>query len=248
MSRAVTVAVLTFVAFTACGLFTPFALTMWGKSDRVVCQNNLRHVAGLSLAVEPATIPAGTVVAPGLTPEKRLSWYVSLLGALGRKDVFDKLDRAGGWASAANADARTVTFDKFHCPVAARDRPLSPGLTSYVGCGGVGPDAPGMPVDRPGAGAFRYDEETPLAAIKDGTSNTLFLLETSDNPGPWLAGGPPTLRPLDPAKRPYLGPGRPFGGLHPNGCTVVFADGSFRFLADSASPDVLELLAGIADQ
>jgi prepilin-type processing-associated H-X9-DG protein len=246
MAKPVTAAVVALLALVSCGLFVPAALRLWVRSDRVVCQNNLRHVAGLLLLVERQSIPAGTVVAPNLPAEKRVSWYATLLPALGKPQLAP--DRAGGWEAERNADARAATLAAFLCPVAASARTSSAGLTDYVGCGGVGPDAPRLPADRPGAGAFRYDEPTPLAAIKDGTSNTLLLLETSDHPGLWLAGGPPTLRPLDPVGRPYLGAGRPFGGLHPGGCTVAFADGSFRFLADSASPDVLELLAGIADR
>ena len=68
---------------------------------------------------------------------------------------------------------------------------------------------------------FRYDEPTILTDVKDGLSNTLMLLETADQPGPWIAGGPPTVRPLDPANRPYLGIGRPFGGCHLGGANAV---------------------------
>src|SRR5687767_7571002 len=103
MAKPVTVAILALVALLSCGLFIPFVVRLWVGSDRAVCQNNLRHTAGLLLVVEPKTIPAGTFVAPNLPPEKRVSWYATLLPALGKPQLAP--DRAGGWEAAGNADA-----------------------------------------------------------------------------------------------------------------------------------------------
>jgi prepilin-type processing-associated H-X9-DG protein len=94
---------------------------------------------------------------------------------------------------------------------------------------------------------FRYDAPTPVEALTDGVANCLVFLETAAEVGPWIAGGPTSVRPVDPATAPYVGPGRPFGGCHFGGANAAFADGSVRFLAERISPDVLELLAAIAD-
>ncbi len=46
---------------------------------------------------------------------------------------------------------------------------------------------------------------------------------------------------------PYIGMGRPFGGLDsPLGADVVFADGSDRFLLETIHPRVFEVLSTIA--
>ena len=87
----------------------------------------------------------------------------------------------------------------------------------------------------------------------DGTSNTLLLIETANEPGHWAFGGPATIRGVEPGESPYIGPGRPFGGFHSerqglfgklwNGCNVAMADGSCRSFSDTTSPEVLEALA-----
>jgi prepilin-type processing-associated H-X9-DG protein len=134
------------------------------------------------------------------------------------------------------------------CPAAVATKPAQgDGLLYYPGMAGVGPNAATKAFDEPGAGLFRYDAPTRVADVKKGLANTLVLLETADRPGPWIAGGPTSVRPLDPAREPYLGPGRPFGGTHFGGANAAFADGSGRFLSNSISPDVLERLACIAE-
>jgi prepilin-type processing-associated H-X9-DG protein len=78
-------------------------------------------------------------------------------------------------------------------------------------------------------------------------SNVLLALETADRVGPWIAGGLASVRAIDPATRPYVGSGRPFGGAHLGGANAAFADGSCRFLAGAIAPGVLEMLAAMAD-
>jgi prepilin-type processing-associated H-X9-DG protein len=74
----------------------------------------------------------------------------------------------------------------------------------------------------------------------------MMVAETQDRPGPWTAGGPSTLRAVDPRTRPYLGPGRPFGGLHRKGTMVLMADGSARFVPNATPPPIFEAMATIA--
>jgi hypothetical protein len=44
-----------------------------------------------------------------------------------------------------------------------------------------------------------------------------------------------------------VGPGRPFGGLHP-GAANVWVDGSVRFVTDSIPPERFRLLATLGDR
>jgi hypothetical protein len=104
---------------------------------------------------------------------------------------------------------------------------------------------------------FGYDRRTSLDDVPDGSTFTLLILETSRDNGPWARGGPATVRGLDPADTPYLGPGRPFGGTHfaengvfsrggPIGCNAAMADGSVHFFQQTVAPRVLEALATAA--
>jgi prepilin-type processing-associated H-X9-DG protein len=107
-------------------------------------------------------------------------------------------------------------------------------------------DAPTLSRSSPRAGVFGYDRATRPMDITDGLAMTMMVAETWDACGSWLAGGPATVRGLDSARRPYLGPGRQFGGLHRGGAGVLFADGSVRFVTDSIDPRVFEALSSIA--
>ena len=99
-----------------------------------------------------------------------------------------------------------------------------------------------MPKGHPRAGVFGYDRQTRVPDITDGVSNTLLLAETGLANGPWTAGGPATVRGLDPSRPPYIGRGRQFGGMHKGGVIVALADGSVRHIAFSINPDVFSLL------
>jgi hypothetical protein len=208
--------------------------------------------------------PPGTIANPALPPEKRLSWYVATWGYVGDGQLGLDIDRSKAWDTEGNVEPRIRFHDyegqgqeweeplghfpEWLCPANPNRAPEGrPGLTHYVGVAGVGPDA----ADRPGydtaAGVFGYDRQTRLEDIKDGASSTLLLIETATANGPWTAGGPATVRGLEPGKFPYLGPDGQFRSRHlPRVTHAAFADGSVRPLAESVSPDVLEALATIA--
>jgi hypothetical protein len=104
---------------------------------------------------------------------------------------------------------------------------------------------------------FGFDRATIINNITDGTSNTLFVLDSAHDLGPWARGGPTSVRGLDPAARPYLGAGRPFAGTHYTEGNVfragkavsgaaALADGSVRELRHTVADAVVETLATIA--
>jgi hypothetical protein len=224
---------------------------------RSQCANNLKQIA-LGLHNYQAThrsLPAGTIPNHRLPPEHRLSWGVAVLPFLEEERLYRNFDRKAAWDATANeAPAKTV-LRVFHCPDWGREASPEPAfLTAYLGVAGVGADAPRLPEDHPDAGLFGYDRFTSLDKVKDGTAKTLLILESARDNGPWSRGGPSTVRGLDPAERPYLGTGRPFGGTHfaentvlgrgkSVGCNAAMADGSVRFLADALAPNLLEALA-----
>ena len=200
--------------------------------------------------------PGGTLPNPALPPEERLSWCVTLLPYLEQEDLHKQLDTADGWQAEANRPAVRQAVKTFLCPSNPNHAaPGEPALTHYVGVAGIGRDAAALPAEDPKAGFFGYDRTITTRDVKDGTSNTLMVIETSAENGPWAAGGRATVRGVEPDDRPYVGKGRPFGVVHYTPrflgtaqapANVVFADGSVRCLHQSISAGTLEALATIA--
>jgi len=252
MRRIVTIAVVAVGVVVLAGISVVLVGRSRAAAERARCLDNLRRICKQYLLDEAQTtksFPAGTVVVdPKTPPERRLSWVVPGLTRLGHAELSTSIDVAAPWDDAANRSAAGTCLVHLVCPAVVPAVPADGRAPLYYpGIAGVGADAATTPSDRPGAGLFRYDTPTTVAEVKDGQSYTLMLIESGNQPGPWIAGGPTSVRPLVPAKRPYLGPGRPFGGCHFGGANVAFADGSGRFLADAISPTVLERLATIAD-
>jgi hypothetical protein len=94
-------------------------------------------------------------------------------------------------------------------------------------------------------GIWGYDRQIAEDEMEDGASATILLFETNRHNGPWIAGGPPTVRGLDRAAIPYFGVGGQFGGIHTT-CPVVMADGSVRQLNNETDIDVFSAMTTIA--
>jgi prepilin-type processing-associated H-X9-DG protein len=90
-----------------------------------------------------------------------------------------------------------------------------------------------------------HERLTSMATIKDGSSNTIALMETRSGLGPWARGGTSNVRGFDPGDLPWYGEDRPFGG-HANGINVAMADGSVRFIRSSVDPQKLAAAITIA--
>ena len=234
-----------------------FAQRTSEAAHQETCRRNLGQIViGLvEYSAQFGSFPAGTVVNDRLPPERRLSWLVVVWTFIEQWTWL--LNQAEPWDAAINLPTRghgvgekpqaSGRLALLTCPAASgsADEHM-PGWTWYIGVAGVGRDAPTLHDGHPRAGVFGYDRRTRLADIKDGASNTSLLVETNLSNGPWTAGGPATLRGLDPSRRPYIGQGREFGGLHRGGVNVAFADGSVRFLRESIDPKAFEALSTVA--
>ena len=262
----------------AVGLLVEWIVRHRMNQDRVYCTDNLRQLAqftdqrakpdGVKPSMETMAIPAGTVLNPALPPDQRLSWVVELLPTFDQRrqetsTLLVQFDRQQAWDGPANAKPSRTILPTLNCYGNTVRAPNGePAFTQYVGSGGVGENAPnavgvpfpfapggGGPVVYPlGSGCFHYNSPTPFLAIADGLSETILFAEISTNVGPWIRGGPSTIRTLDPRPEALapLGVGGQFGGNHANGANFGFADYSVRFLTDRIEPNVLRRLFTIA--
>jgi prepilin-type processing-associated H-X9-DG protein len=233
-------------------------------SQQAECANHLREIGmGINRYAEAhhGELPPGTVPNAALAPERRLSWMAAVLPyltegqAAGQKAPPQKkwqalagqlaLERA--WDDPANAEAAGVNVLAYLCPALDRPDPQRrPGLTTYAGLAGVGPDAARLPKDGRRAGVFGYDRVITRQDVTAGISFTMMVAETARDLGPWVAGGPATVRGLAPDETRYVGVGRPFGGLHAGGTNVLWVDTSVRFVKDSVAPEVFRAQATLA--
>jgi prepilin-type processing-associated H-X9-DG protein len=217
-------------------------------SSQSQCWDNLQQIGLGLIAYEQAKgiYPSGTFPNASLPPENRLSWYCSIIPYL-NINMYTNIAKPDPWDSNAN-----MPFACTGIPIlrdstdSGRPTPSGPVPTPYVGIAGLGVDAPTFPKSDRRAGVFGYDRATKSRDITDGLATTMMVAETWGARGSWLAGGPATVRGLDPARQPYIGPGRQFGGLHRGGVNLLFADGSVRTLSPTIDPRVLEALSTIA--
>ncbi|MDY3552046.1 DUF1559 domain-containing protein [Gemmata sp. JC717] len=263
--RRVLVVVAALCVLTCAGLLFPAVQKVREAAARMTCQS---HFKWLALALHNYAAAYGDALPPGtarpidLPPEQRLSWLVLVLPYIDQDRVYKQFDLFRGPSDARNEAPTSARFRHLICPSSGeRDydnrtetwKSPTP-LTHYVGVAGVGADAAELPPEHPRAGVFGYDRRTSLKdGFPDGTSNTLLLIETANEPGHWAFGGRATVRAFEPGAAPYIGPGRPFGGFHNGGpvltgerlhtCTAALADGSVRSLTRATAPEVLEALA-----
>ena len=228
--------------------------------NRMSCVNNLYQL-GLTLESYYGTnqcYPPGTVQKTTLHPEERLSWLVSIWPYIEAGPRL-RVDTAKPWNSTTNYPPFVDFFDKtngpaqpvgrmklFQCP----SNPQPPGpddatALHYLGIAGIGPNAASLPLDEPGVGFFGYDRRIKKSDIIDGISNTIAVMETLREVGPWTAGGPYTVRGLsDPTVTPYFGRDGQWSTKH-HITNVLFADCSVKGMQESISSSVLEALATI---
>jgi Protein of unknown function (DUF1559) len=246
-------------------------------ATRSQCANNLKQIGIAAHNHRDATghFPPGTVAGTQLPPELRLSFYAPLLPYLEKPAVYNQLKLAEPWDAEPNRLAVEATqhgaklsWHLFQCgdwtserwyTNSGRQEPYQghDAFTNYVGVAGVGADAATRPAGAPGVGMFGYDRTLKVEQVKDGLANTLLLIETGHEVGPWLRGGPTTVRAIDPNGGHLTGDGLPFGGTHfldstvirkqkPDGFHVVLGDGSVRYVKNEVHPEVLIALATIA--
>ncbi len=189
-------------------------------------------------------------------PEQGLSWLVAILPHVEQDALYGQIDQEKGWNAAENEKAANTLVPTFCCP--AHPDPGGQGkpyLAPFVGMAGVGVDAPWLPLGDPRAGFFGYQRRITPKDVADGTSNTILIIETGYQNGPWPAAGHATMRGVDVEDAPYIGIDKQFGIKHredkwfrtnPLLAHICLGDGSCRSLNESISPETFRALATIA--
>jgi hypothetical protein len=227
-------------------------------SARVMCQNNLKQhgFAVHNFNDTHQHFPPGTVPNPDLSPEQRFSFHAAVLPYVEQEKLYSLLARSEAWNSDRNVGLLAHrTFRLYQCPAWLEFHRYDANLTAsgpnafthYVGVAGAGAGAALRPADAAGIGMFGYDRTLTVKDVKDGLPNTLLLIETTHDVGPWARGGPTTVRAVE--------EGAQFGGTHlrrtwtyqeREGFNVLLADGAVRFTKPDVNPAVLAALATVA--
>lgn len=261
MRGIITIGVVLAVIVIAIGLLIPSVGRVREAAAVVQCQNNLKQIA-LALHTyrdTDGTFPPAVMPHPDLPPERRLSWQVAILPYVECDTTYSSMKKDEPWDSEANRVIAATLLRYYRCPGNGNAAGAGePALTHYVGLGGVGPDAAELPLKHPRAGFFGYARTIGVEDVTDGMSNTIAVIETASDNGPWAAGGAATVRGIDPDEAPHVGRGRPFGSTHnvqrpfprtpPAVANVAMGDASTRRITDGISATTLRALATIAGQ
>jgi predicted Zn finger-like uncharacterized protein len=192
-------------------------------AQRTGTMNNLKQI-GLalynyhdSMMVFP---PGGVFTAEG---EARHGWQTMLLPYVEQGFVYNKVNFNVPWTNAENRP-------QFQTKIPAY---LSPGNTEEV-------DANGYALSHYAGNSFLFGKNTSLrlSSITDGTANTIMAGEANGNFKAW--GHPENWR--DPSDGIARGPDS-FGRLGSTGASILFCDGSVRFLDAKTDPKILQAMA-----
>lgn len=249
MRRTIGAFILILILGLAALLFIPAVMRVREAANCINCQGNLRQL-GMTVQCYRDTnvcFPRAIRPNPRLPPEKCFSWLVEICPYIDGSNLLGKMESEKSWDAEENRYIALTQNWLFQCP-SYPSRPPESTLVPlpYLGITGLGEDSADLPRDDPRAGLFGYRRVVSLQDVKDGTAETMMLAETAWAHGAWPAGGPATVRFLDPKNPPYLGHDGKLGGNHPNKTNIVFADGSVRSIMDTIEPKIIEALSTIA--
>jgi prepilin-type processing-associated H-X9-DG protein len=192
-------------------------------AQRTHCMNNLRQI-GLALVMyeqEHGTFPPAYVADENGEPKH--SWRVLILPYLEQMGTYNRYNFDEPWNSPENMRLASTDMSIFRCQ---SDDEANPGETNYVLVTGPGTVFPGS-------------ESMKMVSIRDGTSNTIMVVEVHGTGIHWMEP-----RDLDAAQMAYVvngGPGE-IGSKHRGGANVVFCDVHASFVSDATSPEDLRAL------
>ena len=194
-----------------------------GASRRLQCKNNLKHIA-LALHnypdVHDAFPPAFTVDENG---NRLHSWRTLILPYIEQQALYKQIDLAKPWDDPANQSAYETNILTYRCPAAD----VAPFHATYLGL--VGPDL-----------FFNSSESRQIRDIKDGTSNTLMVVEVAQHQSVhWMS-------PEDVDEGFFTNIAEQTDFSHTHGFQAALADGSVRYLSKDIAAETLDALTTVA--
>jgi hypothetical protein len=189
-------------------------------------------------------LPAGAAI-ESLPVDERLSWLARLeaSGPLGTVEP-PRWERS--FRDPANAEFVQRPRPAFLNPALEATRaPDGYPATHFVGVGGVGADAPGLPASHSRAGMFGTGRAASPEEVGDGLANTMLVAGVTSNLGSWAAGGAGTVRPF--TAEPYVDGPDGFGTGHAGEMLVLMGDGSVRTISAATDPRVVRRMAAMHD-
>lgn len=211
------IAVVVFIILILIGLLVPAVRSGPHARRRMMCANNLKQISLAMLNYEEANgcfPPAYTVDAKG---NRLHSWRTLLLPYMEEQELYQRIDLTKPWDHPVNAKLNSIQLSVYDCPWSSGPA----GSTTYV------------IVDDPSS-IFDGSKTTSMAQIKDGTSNTLLVVEVARSLAvPWMS-------PNDIDGKTYLTSSSK--SEHMGGASYSLADGSVHFMPSEMQEDGLEAL------
>ncbi len=208
---------------------------------RTQCLSNLRQM-GIALHGYHDTtnvFPPGGWVAGGTAGPRWIAWSALLLPYMEQQPLYQSINLNLAYDRPANSTAASTVLGVYLCPSSrlAEDRVSGRGACRYGGMYGERITSP----NDPPKGAMVYDKTFSVAAIRDGTSQTLFIGEDSAfSDGQWIYARNVFDQAFAINKAPKFE--NDIRSEHPGGAQVVFGDGHARFLKEGMALSTLAAL------
>ncbi len=251
------------------GMLLPAVQQVREAARRTACLNNLAQL-GLGLQNYEYAFehfPPGVIEDTGpilsVPNGQHVGFLVQVLPFIEQRGVFDNFDQTAGAYAKKNAPARLIEILTFICPSVGIDlnKDEDAVISSYAGCH----HGSETPIDVDNNGMFYLNSAVTFGDIYDGSSNTILVGESADNPSTalgWASGTRATLRNASSilalnepkwingpimsgsAANDYVGG---FVSPHAGSINFAMASGSVHSLSIDLDPVVLETLGNRSD-
>jgi hypothetical protein len=156
------------------------------------------------------------------------SWRIAILPYVESTPYYNQYSFDEPWDGPNNRTLHPVELPYYHCPAEHASVPAT--MTSYLAV--VGPGT-----------AWPVPGQTQLRDFRDGTSNSILVVEVVDSGIHWMEPRDLKLEDLPLAVNPESGKG--ISSNHIGGACICFADGAIHFLSNDLAAETLRKMITI---